>query len=457
LLVHLKRVAIKGGTILHVCRDVTERKLAEEELRQQLRFEALIGGLSARFASPADGELGSAIGENLRTLGEFLAVDRVTLWEMAAEPPAFSAVDSWSVDGVRPAPPLIPLERVPLIGARLASGVPFGFASTAELPAGAVAEQTFVGTEGLRSWLVIPLTIGGSLLGALSLGMLRHERGWPADLVQRLRLVGQIFGNALARQRGAAARAAARQELAHASRLAVVGELTASIAHEINQPLAAILSNAGAALRLLGPEPERLEEVRHILTDIRADDVRASDVIQRVRALLARREMEAHRLDVNDVASDVLRLVRLDANRRGVILDPRLAPDLPSVRGDRVQIQQALLNFLLNGMEAMAETPPGRRRLVVRTARRHDDVEVAVTDTGHGIPPERVDRLFASFFTTKPEGMGLGLSIARSVVEAHGGRAWAENEPGGGATFRFTLPAPGPGDADGPSVTDQDP
>jgi signal transduction histidine kinase len=278
--------------------------------------------------------------------------------------------------------------------------------------------------------------------------MLRHERGWPADLVQRLGLVGQIFGNALARQRGAAARAAARQELAHASRLAVVGELTASIAHEINQPLAAILSNAGAALRLLGPEPERLEEVRHILTDIRADDVRASDVIQRVRALLARREMEAHRLDVNDVASDVLRLVRLDANRRGVTLDPRLAPDLPSVRGDRVQLQQALLNFLLNGMEAMAETPPGRRRLVVRTARRHDDVEVAVTDTGHGIPPERVDRLFASFFTTKPQGMGLGLSIARSVVEAHGGRAWAENEPGGGATFRFTLPAAGPGDAD---------
>jgi signal transduction histidine kinase len=146
---------------------------------------------------------------------------------------------------------------------------------------------------------------------------------------------------------------------------------------------------------------------------------------------------------VNDVAADVLRLVRQDASLRGVTLDARLAPGLPAVRGDRVQLQQALLNFLLNGMEAMADTPPGRRRLVVRTARRDGVVEVSVTDTGHGIPPEQANRLFASFFTTKRDGMGLGLSIARSVVEAHGGRVRADNEPGGGATFRFTLPAVG--------------
>jgi PAS domain S-box-containing protein len=232
----------------------------------------------------------------------------------------------------------------------------------------------------------------------------------------------------------------ATERLAHASRLTVMGELAASIAHEINQPLSAILSNADAAELLLEADTGRVDEVRRILADIRKDDLRASEVIRRTRALLRHRSLEMDAIDINDAVSDVVRLLDAHAHRRQVAVETELWPGLPAVRGDRVHLQQVLLNLLLNGMEAMADTPNPRRRLTVRTEVNGGGVEVAVTDNGSGIPAATLSRLFESFFTTKADGLGLGLSIARSIVEAHGGRIWAENRPEGGATFRFTMP-----------------
>jgi PAS domain S-box-containing protein len=240
----------------------------------------------------------------------------------------------------------------------------------------------------------------------------------------------------------------ARRELAHASRLTLVGELTASIAHEINQPLGAILSNADAAEMLLESSSPDLEQVRDILGDIRKDNLRASEVIRRLRALLRNREMEIRTVDLNDVTSEAVQLMRAESRRRRVTVVSEPADDLPLVRGDRVHLQQVLLNLVVNGMEAMAGLP-GERRLTVRTGvNEHGSAEVAVSDTGPGIRPDLLPRLFDPFFSTKKEGMGLGLSIVRSLVQAHGGRIWAENNTGGGATFRFTLPTareqPGP-------------
>jgi C4-dicarboxylate-specific signal transduction histidine kinase len=232
----------------------------------------------------------------------------------------------------------------------------------------------------------------------------------------------------------------ARRDLAHASRLALVGELTAAIAHEINQPLGAILSNADAAEMLLESGAASYDEVRQILEDIRKDDLRASEVIRRLRSLLHKRELEVQPIDLNEITSEVLRLIRAESLRRSVTVETGLAGNLPIVRGDKVHLQQVLLNLLLNGMEAMADTLEARRLGVYTSLNEHGFVEVAVNDTGAGIPPNCLPRIFEPFQSTKKEGMGLGLSISRSLIEAHGGRIWAENNHGGGATFRFTVP-----------------
>lgn len=437
----LKDAAGHPIRVLGVNLDITLRKQAEQDLHQQLRFEALISSLSARFAALHDADVARAIEPSLRALGEFLSVDRAELWELTADGQAFAVMGSWQADGVPAAPPLVPLERVPAINATLVRGMTFSYGRVEELPLHASAERAFAVAEELRSLLVIPISLGGSLLGALSFGQLRSERAWPSLLVKQMHLVAEMFGTALARQRSAAAMAAARIELLHASRLSIVGELTAAVAHEIRQPLSSIAINASAALGMLDTG-SGLDELREILRDIRDENTRANDVITRLGALLRKRKLELYPLDVNNVVSDVLRLVRADASQRHVALEPEQSPDLPLVQGDKVYLQQVLLNLIFNAMDAMAETAPSARRLVIRTSRAEEgDILVVVADSGPGIASDAAPRLFEAFFTTKKDGMGLGLSIARSIVEAHGGRIRAENAPAGGATLCLTLPA----------------
>ncbi|MBK7424363.1 MAG: GHKL domain-containing protein [Propionivibrio sp.] len=231
-----------------------------------------------------------------------------------------------------------------------------------------------------------------------------------------------------------------RFELAHASRLAVVGELTGSIAHEINQPLGAILSNADAAELMLESAADRRGELREILADIRRDDLRASEVIHRLRLLLIRQEVERQAFDLNEVVSEMASLLRSEVQRRGFSLDIQTAPTSATLVGDRIQIQQVLINLVLNALDAVADLPEARRTILVSVAVRAGAIAIAVSDRGHGIAPANLPQIFDSFFTTKPQGMGLGLSIARTIVEAHGGRLRAENRPGGGAVFRVEWP-----------------
>jgi PAS domain S-box-containing protein len=218
-----------------------------------------------------------------------------------------------------------------------------------------------------------------------------------------------------------------RHEIAHAGRVSMMGQLASGLAHEINQPLASILRNAEAAeLFLQDPSPD-LDELRAILSDIRSDDERAGHVIDRMRGLLK-------------LVADVAALVRVDAATRQVKLDVDVPADLPHVRGERVQIQQVLLNLILNGMDALQETRLEDRHVDVTARLDGQLVEIAVGDTGHGIPADKLAQIFDPFFTTKPNGMGIGLAVSRTIIEAHGGRLWAENRNGSGAAFRFTLP-----------------
>lgn len=245
------------------------------------------------------------------------------------------------------------------------------------------------------------------------------------------------------RQRHRAERQAQQQgvELAHASRLATVGEITATIAHQVNQPLGAILTNADAAEMLLETDPLPLDELRQIITDIKRDDERASDVIHGVRALLRKRDAGVQSVDMNALASEVHRVLAGEARHRRITIELALAPSVPRVDGNRVHLQQVVLNLVMNALDAVGEQPNDAPRCVtIRTASSGNEMLVEVSDTGPGIPPERLPHVFQSFFTTKKDGMGLGLSIARSLVDAHGGRIWAETNESGGATFRFALP-----------------
>ena len=233
----------------------------------------------------------------------------------------------------------------------------------------------------------------------------------------------------------------AQMQLAHVNRVTTMGQLAASIAHEVNQPLAAAVTNAYAALRWLGAQPPDVEEGRQALGYIIKDGRRASEVIDRIRGLIKKAPARNDPLDINEVVLEVIALTRSEALRNGVSLQSQLANGLPLVQGDRIQLQQVMLNLIVNAIEAMSSTREGSRELLISTGKDGSDaVLVVVRDSGPGLDPEGLGRLFDALYTTKPGGMGMGLSICRSIIEAHGGRIWATANVPQGAVFQFILP-----------------
>jgi two-component system sensor kinase FixL len=278
-------------------------------------------------------------------------------------------------------------------------------------------------------------------VGGLVFSTIGDDRAASDDLKQQLHLVGEVFANLLARKVAEVELQKLREDLGHVNRVATIGELTTSLAHELNQPLTAILSCAQAGQRLIDVEPMDRGEFREILSEIVEDGMRAAAVIDRLRALLKKGDPQLTILDLNETVAEVGRLIRSDALVRDISIRLELDPTLSPARGDRVQLQQVLLNLALNGMDAMQESRPGERTLVFRTAQdRPGAIRVAVRDSGVGIGGRDVEHMFQAFSTTKARGMGIGLTIARSIIEAHGGELEAENNPDCGATFSFTLP-----------------
>jgi signal transduction histidine kinase len=219
-----------------------------------------------------------------------------------------------------------------------------------------------------------------------------------------------------------------------------MGELTASIAHEVNQPLAAVVANANAGFRWLANPTPNLVEARDAISRIVRDGKRASDVIGRIRALVKKGDTEKALLDINEVAQEVVSLTHSEIQKSGVMLKLNLAGGLPRLLGDRIQLQQVILNLVMNGIEAMNSVSDRPRELLVYSHEHESDqVLVAVQDSGTGIDPQHLEKIFDTFYTTKPQGMGMGLAISRSIIENHGGRLWATPNDGPGTTFQFTL------------------
>jgi C4-dicarboxylate-specific signal transduction histidine kinase len=232
----------------------------------------------------------------------------------------------------------------------------------------------------------------------------------------------------------------AQAELAHVSRLMTLGELTASISHEVNQPIAAVVTNGQVCLRLLALETPRPDDLRTTVERIVRDAHRASEVVQRIRALAKRSQPQMTALDLNDVIREATLLVQRDLLSHGVSLRTELASALPPVLGDRIQLQQVIINLLINGVEAMAPITDRPRDLLIQSQHEATEVHVAVRDSGIGIDSEAAEQLFNAFFTTKPSGMGMGLSISRSIIRAHGGKLWASPNAEHGAAFQFSVP-----------------
>jgi signal transduction histidine kinase len=268
---------------------------------------------------------------------------------------------------------------------------------------------------------------------------------WQVALVVTLILIqgGMISGLLHERRRRHLAEVQSRQrmaELARVMRFSTAGELTASIAHEINQPLGAILTNAETAQTILkSPSPD-IGELNEIVVDILRDDRRASEVIRRMRSLLTKAPFELKNLDLNDVAREAVEFLSTLAVARKVELTSVIIPDALPILGDRIQLQQVILNLVVNGIDAMKDTPTENRIISIRTSRVEEFAELFVSDRGSGIPEADLREIFKPFLTSKAEGMGMGLSIARTIIEAHNGLIWAENRDHGGATFRIKLP-----------------
>jgi len=425
------------GLVAEVFANALARKRACQALEERLAFERMIADLVKTFVNiPAD-ELDAQILEGLGRLIRQLGVDRSSLARFSRDTGSLGVVQWAGVTGI-PAPRS--LDEYPWYKEQLRQGrIVFLRRVPDDLPAEAVAERERFPRIGIRSHLAIPLVTGGRAWGFIGIAAFSQPRDWTPEEIQRLRLVGEIMMNALLRRESEESASHRRDELAHVARVAALGDLTAALAHELNQPLAAIQANVQATRRLLarGEPPSDLDE---ILGDIGGDATRAADLIRRLRDLLRRGELEKVPLDLNQVVRDIEHIGQAEAHRHGARLILRLEPDVPKAQGDAVQLQQVLLNLIRNAAEAMAGMPADTLEVVVHTAvSPADRVMVTVEDTGPPIDDAAFKGLFTPFHTTKPEGLGMGLAISLSIIEAHGGWLWAERRPERGLAVRFTL------------------
>lgn len=289
-------------------------------------------------------------------------------------------------------------------------------------------------TDRWEGELVHATRDGVKLTVASRWSLQRDPRGNPVAILETNNDITE-------RKRAEAAMHKAQAELAHATRVATLGELAASIIHEVNQPLAAIVTNGDACVRLLGRQPPDLEEVRSAVEAMIRDGHRAGEVTRRLRALARKADLQKTSLHINEVVREVLRLVEREIRSHRVVVRTELAGGLSPVLGDRVQLQQVIINLIMNAIESMDAVDDRTRELAIRTEpNAGDHVVVAVRDSGIGYGPNEAERLFDAFFTTKRDGMGMGLAVCRSIIEVHGGRLWASRNAGPGATFQFRLP-----------------
>jgi len=383
----------------------------------------------------------------LRALGECLGWDVDALWRVDREAGVLRCVEIWHKPSKEvPEFESASRERTFLAGVGLPGKV--WLSRKPRYISDLVREANFQRTpvaarERLHAAFGFPILLGGEVLGVIEF-FSREIRQPDQELLATLATIGSQIGQFIERKRAEDALHRAQMELAHATRMATLGEMTASIAHEVNQPLTAVIANANASLRWLAAATPNLDEARDAVSRILRDGNRAGEVIARIRALVQKTDTEKVRLDINQTVQEIVLLMQNEAVRKRVAIRMDLAANVPPVSGDRIQLQQVILNLVMNGIEAMDTITDRPREMLIRSCEHESNqLLVAVQDSGVGIDSQNLEKIFDAFYTTKPQGMGMGLAICRSIIEAHGGRLWATPTDDRGATFRFTLPTGG--------------
>ncbi|MEJ8857620.1 GAF domain-containing protein [Variovorax robiniae] len=427
------------------------RKHVQEENQRLLAFEQMLAEVAASLISLAAGDVDSAVSSGLHRMAEFLHAERATLWAFERGSDDLLPSHCWRTVNA-PEPARVRGRHLPSFIARLKSGWVVRIDGPEE-PSATVAshERDTLRALGSVSLLALPLKVSGVVVGAISLDTVQTRRAWPEALEPRVRLLGEVFATALARQqaersmREAQAEAAQhRERLAHIARLHTVGEMSAGITHEVSQPLVAIENYALAARRhaAAGPAANHAK-VCELLDKIAAQSSRAGAVMRKLRTMVKRHELEMKRVRIDHILEESLRFARMEGHLHDVVITLRVAPGLPEVIADDIQIQQVIVNLVRNASDAMgaAAGPAASKDLVIEAGTLDDArVFVRVEDTGAGFGEGALERIFEAFFTTKMAGLGIGLSLCRAIVEAHGGRIDGRARPGGGAIFEFTLP-----------------
>ncbi|MCC6609901.1 MAG: response regulator [Burkholderiales bacterium] len=415
-------------------------KRAREALDAAMRFERLLSGILAALLSAGRADRDRIIDSSLRDVAQALGAERATLWQRVGEQTQFVDTNRWVAEGVPAPPERMVTQGTQWISTQLLAGRIVSFSRHADLPPQAAPDLPVLRALGIRAGVMVPIAVSGAVVGAVSLATVSEDRDWPVALMPRVKLLGDVFANLLARMEAERREQEAQALAAHAERVGTMGVIAASLVHELTQPLAAILSNAETAAALLAAPAIDVGELRATVEDIVADDRRAVELIQQLRRFLRRSAAERAELDLREAIDAVLRLVAGDAAAKGIEIALDCADSLPKLIGDRIQIQQVLLNLLLNAVDAVAGNATGRRRVTVLARSSSGGVSVAVSDNGCGMDDAARARIFQPFFTTKPGGMGLGLPICHTIVAAHGGTLAVDSAPGRGSTSRLELP-----------------
>jgi len=416
--------------------DITEHKRAEQRLLAQHAVTQILAEAAT---------LEEATPQMLRALGECLVWDVGVLWRTDREAGVLRCVEVWHTESTAvPEFEAACRDSVFKRGVGLPGRVWFD-REAAYIPDvvrdGNFPRAAIAAREALHAAFGLPILFGGDVLGVIEF-FSQEIRQPDRDLLDMMATIGSQIGQFIERKQAEDALHHAQTQLAHVSRIATLGELTASIAHEINQPLAALVNNATACLHWLAAQ--NLEEARQSAEFVIADSHRAGDIVGRIRALAKKAPPRKDWIDVNETILEVIALARSEVHSHGASLRTGLGGDLPLILGDRIQVQQVLLNLIMNAIEAMSASGDALRELSISSENDHaHGVRVTVRDSGPGLSAGSLDRLFDAFYTTKPQGMGMGLAISRSIVEAHGGRLWATANVPRGAVFQFTLPIGG--------------